>query len=187
MFLGQSRLIRARLRRAPLLPAWTARCFSVGHFKGESTNKKRVPNPHKPPPLGNANNANEESSPTNTVGDGKEPKKSRFEKMKTLFHEYKYPFIAYYGIAYITPIFPFYFGLQFFGVDGVEVLKWVGVQNIYEGVNDWSTEWVNLFIAGEMNEVLEFGRLPLVLATTPRVAKWWRSRNNMDDTPKDNK
>ena len=91
------------------------------------------------------------------------------------------------GCSILFCFFPFYFGLQFFGVDGVEVLKWVGVQNIYEGVNDWSTEWVNLFIAGEMNEVLEFGRLPLVLATTPRVAKWWRSRNNMDDTPKDNK
>ena len=32
---------------------------------------------------------------------------------------------------------------------------------------------VNLIVAGEINELLEFGRLPFAIATTPRVHRWW--------------
>ena len=46
---------------------------------------------------------------------------------------------------------------------------------------------VNLLVAGEVNELLEFGRLPFCIATTPRVHRWWHglpepdNNNNNDD------
>jgi hypothetical protein len=59
-------------------------------------------------------------------------------------------------------------------VDGVELLQWVGLGQ--EKIDMLNPTYVNMAIAGECNELLEFVRLPLVLTTTPQVAKWWRSR-----------
>ena len=143
----------------PLLHRTASRCLSVGHYKKSNDDE-----------------------------DGKKKKKkSRFEQAKELFYEYRYPFMAYYGVAYVTPIIPCYMSLQFFGVDGMELLLWIGVDKLYEGITQWDPAIVNGLIAMEMNELLEWVRFPIVLSTTPRVAKWWRSRNNNNDVVSDKK
>ena len=40
---------------------------------------------------------------------------------------------------------------------------------------------VNLLVAGEVNELLEFVRLPFCVATTPRVHRWWHGLPEPDD------
>ena len=175
MFLSQlPRLRRAahHTRRLPRFPKLcNAKFFSVGRFKDTNTNNKQ----------------SSTTTDTNTPTDSEEPppKRSKWENIKYLFYEYRYPFIAYYGVAYVTPIVPFWLSLQFFGVDGVELLQWVQADKLYEGINDWNPKYVNFFIAMEMNELLEFFRIPIVLSTTPKVAKWWRSRNTpiISETP----
>ena len=43
---------------------------------------------------------------------------------------------------------------------------------------------VNLIVAGEVNELLEFARLPFCIATTPKVHRWW---HNVPEQPEQDK
>lgn len=164
MLLSRATLFRRAIRCAPFTNITNgSRYLSVGHYKPNLDDERKKKDQMQKEKEG------EEDSP-------KEP--SRLEQMKELFYEYRYPFIAYYGITYITPIVPFYISLQYFGVDGVEILEWVDkwVGFGQDKIDMLNPTYVNIAIAGEMNELLEFIRLPVVLTTTPRVAKWWRSR-----------
>ena len=120
--------------------------------------------------------------------DKKEP--SRWDKLKVMWTEYRYVFLAYYATVWAVPIVPIWAGLESFGLDGVSLLLWLGVDSIYAGVSDWNPSIVNFFIATEINEMFEIVRLPVVISTTPRVAKWWRSRDGRslknDGSPSEN-
>ena len=146
---------------SPSLFSSLTRSLSVGHYK-ESTKKK------------DTTTSTTTQATTEETTDDTAKKPSRIQQMKTLFYEYRYPFLAYYGVTYVTPVIPIYISLQYCGVDGVELLQWVGLGQ--EKIDMLNPTYVNMAIAGECNELLEFVRLPLVLTTTPQVAKWWRSR-----------
>jgi hypothetical protein len=148
---------------SPSLFSSLTRSLSVGHYK-ESTKKKDT----------TTTTTTTTQATTEETTDDTAKKPSRIEQMKTLFYEYRYPFLAYYGVTYVTPVIPIYISLQYCGVDGVELLQWVGLGQ--EKIDMLNPTYVNMAIAGECNELLEFVRLPLVLTTTPQVAKWWRSR-----------
>jgi len=44
----------------------------------------------------------------------------------------------------------------------------------YVDTSEWPVLYVNLFVAFELNELVDFVRLPLVIATTPAVATAYR-------------
>ena len=182
-----STLARRSLKRTRPL-SWS-RCLSVGHYKKDSDDSdQKKDSIHKAPPLHNYSSSPKESNTPPTELTRWEKTKAmpfkRWEKIKHLFQEYKYPFVAYYAVAYITPIIPIYLGLEFYGVDGVEVLQWVSqaVQQTFNCDTAYidgiivrcNPDYVNLFISGEINELLEVIRFPLVLTTTPKVADWFR-------------
>jgi hypothetical protein len=119
----------------------------------------------------------EESAPTGGKG-GEEKKPGKWQQLKIAFKEYRYVFLAYYGTTFLVPIPFLWAGLEIGGLDGVGLLQWLGADKLYEGVNEWNNSFINLLVALEMNELLEFVRLPLILSTTPKVAHWWRSRGS---------
>ncbi len=116
-----------------------------------------------------------------------EKKPGKWQQLKTAFKEYRYVFLAYYGTTFLVPIPFLWAGLEIGGLDGVGLLQWLGADKIYEGVNEWNNSFINLLVALEMNELLEFVRLPLILSTTPKVAHWWRSRGKLADENEEEK
>mmetsp|Transcript_14284 Transcript_14284/g.15900 ORF Transcript_14284/g.15900 Transcript_14284/m.15900 type:complete len:320 (+) Transcript_14284:1500-2459(+) len=106
----------------------------------------------------------------------KKKKKSRWEKIKEAWVEYRYVFVAYYVVAWATPVLPIWMGLECFGLDGVALLEYIGVDNVIPSISNWNPSLINGLIAIEINELGEIVRLPLVISTTPTVAKMWRNR-----------
>ena len=134
---------------SPSLFSSLTRSLSVGHYK-ESTKKKDT--------------TTTTQATTEETTDDTAKKPSRIEQMKTLFYEYRYPFLAYYGVTYVTPVIPIYISLQYCGVDGVELLQWVGLGQ--EKIDMLNPTYVNMAIAGECNELLSLSR-SINLSTNP--------------------
>ena len=62
------------------------------------------------------------------------------------------------------------------GLDGISLLKWLTVDALLQqhasiDINGWSPALVNGVIALELNECLEWVRLPMVIATTPALSR----------------
>ena len=118
-------------------------------------------------------NSDKKDDENNETGD---KKPGKWQQLKTAFKEYRYVFLAYYGTTFLLPIPFLWVTLEGVGLDGVALLQLLGADKIYEGVNNWSSSFINFLVAVEMNELLEFVRIPVVISTTPKVAKWWRAR-----------
>ena len=61
-------------------------------------------------------------------------------------------------------------GIELFGFDGVALLRKLGCDQIIN-INGMSPFWVNMFLAMTIADAVEFVRLPLVIATTPRLSR----------------
>ena len=101
-------------------------------------------------------------------------------KMKLAFRKYGWVFLGYYGAVWVVSNGVCFAVLETAGVDGVEILLWFGADQLYAGITDWNKHIVNAVLAIEITECFELIRLPFVMATTPRVAEWWRSRGSKE-------
>ena len=105
-------------------------------------------------------------------------KVGKWQELKGYVKEYGWVFLAYWTGTWVGSGFVCYGAVQATGLDGIALLKRLGSDNIYD-LSDWDPRFINALIAIEINELLEFFRFPLIVATTPKVAKWWRSRGNL--------
>ena len=70
-------------------------------------------------------------------------------------------------------------GLELSGLDGLELLRSVGLDGMVDhvaglaGTTEWSKNAVNMPVAFAMNEALEVARFPFVVATTPMIKRNW--------------
>ena len=112
--------------------------------------------------------------------DEKEP--SRWERIRTLFREHGVAFAALYCGAYTATFVPLMAALTVGGVDGPELVLWGAEQLRIPYDLTWiqdgplSKDLINAFIAMELNGWIEFARLPVVLAATPRASAWLNAR-----------
>jgi hypothetical protein len=118
-------------------------------------------------------------SPTETESAAKpkkddEKKPGKLQQIKMYIKEYKWVFLAYWTGTWAAGAVVCYGALEVTGVDGIGILRYLGSDNIYD-ISGWNPKIVNGFLAIEINEFLELVRFPVILATTPKLAKWWRS------------
>ena len=69
-----------------------------------------------------------------------------------------------------------YGGITIAGIDGIALLKYLTVdemllQHTRIDISGWSPALINGLIALELNELLEYVRLPVVIATTPTLSR----------------
>ena len=104
-------------------------------------------------------------------------KQSRMDKLKSLFREYGKFFIVYYGTAWCLTLAPIYAAVSASGFDSLELIqRFVDEDSwIYEKAGQLNTNAINFLISVELNEIADVVRLPIVLMTTPRLAKTWKS------------
>lgn len=102
-------------------------------------------------------------------------KPGKIEQLKGYFKEYGWVFVTYWTTVWAVNGVACFLIIEATGLDGIALLKSLGSDNIYD-IGDWDPSFLNALIAIEVNELLELIRFPIIVATTPRVAKWWRSR-----------
>uniref|UniRef100_A0A7S0P3L6 DUF1279 domain-containing protein n=1 Tax=Calcidiscus leptoporus TaxID=127549 RepID=A0A7S0P3L6_9EUKA len=100
---------------------------------------------------------------------------SRWDQMVSTFKEHGAVFAGYYVTAYAVCFGGAWGAITFAGVDGVGLLRRMGCERVID-VTAWSPRWVNAGIALIIADFLEPLRLPLVLATTPRLSRLLRRR-----------
>jgi hypothetical protein len=110
------------------------------------------------------------------------PEPSKWEKIRTLFREHGVAFAGVYTVAYTATFVPLMGALTVGGVDGPELVLWGAEQLRIPYDLTWiqdgplSKDLINAFIAMELNGWIEFARLPVVLAATPRASAWLNAR-----------
>ena len=107
--------------------------------------------------------------------DKKKAKVGKIEQLKGYFKEYGWVFVTYWTGVWASNGVLIYVAIEAAGLDGIALLKSLGSDSIYD-IGDWDPKFLNALIAIEVNELLELVRFPIIVATTPKVAKWWRSR-----------
>jgi hypothetical protein len=123
-------------------------------------------------------NENINATVANSVEQKDSKKKvGKWQELKGYVKEYGWVFLAYWTGAWVGSGFICYGAVEATGLDGIALLKRLGSDNIYD-LSGWDPRFINALIAIEINELLEFFRFPLIIATTPKVARWWRSRGN---------
>ena len=70
--------------------------------------------------------------------------------------------------------------LQSGQIDCVELLETFHMDRIVD-LNMLNSTAINIIVATECNEVLDFVRLPFVVATTPYVSRWLRREKNLSE------
>lgn len=93
-----------------------------------------------------------------------------------MFREYGGVFVTTWGMSWLVCFVPIYGAFHFHVVpyDGMDILYQLGAHNFFD-LTKWSPQIVNAAVAFECNEFLDLLRLPLVIAATPKIAKWLRS------------
>jgi len=109
----------------------------------------------------------------NELGTPPPPKLTRWQKAKALWKEHGLVFVMYYGTLWIVPFVPMFGMLQSGQIDCVELLETFHVDRIID-LEMLNPTVINIIVATECNEVLDFVRLPFVVATTPYVSRWLR-------------
>ena len=117
---------------------------------------------------------NSDKKGTTSNSDNKK-KPGKIEQLKGYFKEYGWVFVTYWSSVWALNGVACFLIIEATGLDGIALLKSLGSDNIYD-IGDWDPSFLNALIAIEVNELLELVRFPIIVATTPRVAKWWRSR-----------
>ena len=113
-------------------------------------------------------NATEKGKLTEEKGEAK--KESKMQKLKRMWKEHGTVFVGYYATMWIAGYIPCYFALEYFGVDGVEFLKWLGVDE-HVDISVIEPKYINALLAMEVNELFEIVRIPFVIATTPALSR----------------
>jgi len=108
----------------------------------------------------------------NHIGDPPPPKLSRWQKAKALWKQHGFVFLMYYGTLWVVPFVPIFGMLHSGRIDCFELLETFHVDKILD-LDIVNPTAVNIIVATECNEVLDFVRLPFVVATTPYVSRWW--------------
>lgn len=103
--------------------------------------------------------------------EGKGKKLGKFQKLKKMWKDYGMVFVGYYGTTWVLGYIPCYLALEYGGVNGVEFLEWLGVGEHID-ISNWSPQFINMILAYEMNELLDFVRIPVVIATTPTLSRY---------------
>jgi hypothetical protein len=122
--------------------------------------------------VGDAASAKTASAAKERQSGKREGKVARLRKM---FSEHGAVFVGYYGAAWLAGYIPSFIVLEAAGVDARSLLDWVGLDQ-YCDYSEVSPTLINAFLAVEVNEVLDWVRLPVVLATTPRLSAWLKER-----------
>lgn len=99
-----------------------------------------------------------------------EKKASRWEQIKATFREHGPVFVAYYGTTWLGGFGVCWAGVTVAGVDGVALLQYLGADSVMD-TSKLSPWLINALIAGEINELADFVRLPFVIATTPALSR----------------
>ena len=123
---------------------------------------------------------NEPSEFKDELGNPPPPKLTRWQKAKALWKEHGLVFVMYYGTLWIVPFVPMFGMLQSGQIDCVELLETFHVDRIVD-LNMLNSTAINIIVATECNEVLDFVRLPFVVATTPYVSRWLRREKNLSE------
>lgn len=118
-----------------------------------------------------------------TAAEGKGPAAPRgapAEKPKSafwqMFREYGTVFVSFWGASWLVCFVPIYgaFHFHLLPYDGMDILYALGAHYVFD-LTKWSPQLVNAAVAFECNEFLDLLRLPLIIAATPRVARWLRA------------
>ena len=99
-----------------------------------------------------------------------EKKPTRWQQLKTTFREHGLVFVGFYTTTWLGGFGVCYGSVTLAGLDGVALLHQVGVDSVID-ISAFSTRVVNALIAAEINELLDFVRLPLVIAMTPALSR----------------
>jgi hypothetical protein len=110
------------------------------------------------------------TTPTSDKEPAPEKKPSRWEQIKTTFREHGPVFLAFYATPWLGGFGVCWAGVTVTGVDGVALLQWLGADAVID-TTALSPQLINALIAAELNELGEFVRLPLVIATTPALSR----------------
>ena len=105
------------------------------------------------------------------------PEKPAKMGIKAMFKEYGVPFLVWECVMWLGTGVVVYGAVTVAGgYDHVlPYLKSLGVDK-YVDTETLDPRYGNLAIAVAINEALEVFRFPVVVATTPFIAKWWRAR-----------
>ena len=125
------------------------------------------------------------SSSSSSSGAAPPKKPSRWARIKATAKEHGLTFVVFWTGTWVACGACIYGGMTLAGVDGTRLLAWaddrwpdIGLReriSAYADLDAASTKTiVNGLIAIELNELLEVVRLPLVIATTPRLSRWLR-------------
>jgi Protein of unknown function (DUF1279). len=105
--------------------------------------------------------------------DAKKP--SRWEQLKTTVREHGPVFVGYYATTYAAGFGISYGAITVAGLDGVALLQWIGVDQVFD-TSILSPRVINALIAAEINETFDLVRLPFVIATTPALSRRLRGK-----------
>ena len=109
------------------------------------------------------------------IGTPAEPKPTRWQRTKALWKEHGMVFIMYYGTLRTIPFVPIFGMLHSGSIDCIELLKYFHVDKAFD-LDLLNPTVLNILVATECNEMLDFVRLPFVIATTPYVSRYLRRR-----------
>ena len=106
-----------------------------------------------------------------------EKKPSRWQRIKSMFREHGPVFVGFYVTTWTAGAAVCYGGITIAGVDGIALLKYLTVDEMLLthtsiDISGWSPALINGLIALELNEMLEYVRLPVVIAMTPALSRY---------------
>lgn len=84
-------------------------------------------------------------------------------------------FFVYWATSWTVCLGPIYaaFHFELVPYDGMDLLYAVHADKVFN-IGAWSKKWVDLAVAIEINEVCDWVRLPVIIATTPRMVLFWQ-------------
>ena len=106
-------------------------------------------------------------------GGGGKPKPSRWDQLAAMAKEHGPVFVVYYSGMYALNFGAVWSAITYGGLDGLALLNKLGVDRAID-TSGWSPRWVNPLLAMAIADLCEPLRLPLVLATTPRLGRLLR-------------
>jgi NADPH:quinone reductase-like Zn-dependent oxidoreductase len=83
-------------------------------------------------------------------------------------------FVGYYVTTWLGGFGVCWTAVTVAGLDGVALLQQLGADTVID-TSQLSSRVVNALIAAEINELLDWVRLPLVIATTPALSRRLRA------------
>jgi hypothetical protein len=147
--------LSSNTRHANGLPSWRTPAYSSAFcrpYQGQLTQQRGLAS----------------SSPPQDEKEKKKP--TRWETIKATFREHGKVFVLYYTTTWLGGFGIAFGGVTLAGLDGLALLQYLGADSVID-TSQFSTRVINALIAAEINELAEFVRLPLVIATTPALSR----------------